>query len=104
MPTFTLWIEAELWQGKWDASNENTNVIVTLEDGSRWAVAFFTYANIHSIVEEYKSTGECLHGKYFWDSDIVLVDEISRARIHEVVAHLLMEGEFTQIFARCEQA
>ncbi len=102
MPTFTLWIEAELWGDEWNPQNDNTDVIATLADGSRWVASFFTYANILSLAEKNKGTGECLQGRYYWSSDMILVDEVSRGRIEEVVAHLIAEGEFEHIFSRCE--
>jgi hypothetical protein len=45
-------------------------------------------------------TGECLAGAYFWASDMMLIDEVSRSRIEEVVQHLIQEGEFEAVFTR----
>ncbi len=95
----SIWIAAEHWvPGEWKIDNDNTDVIVTLNDKTRWAASFFTYANISTLVEKNQQTGECLSGKYFWASDMILVDEVSRARIEETIQHLLLIGEFAQIF------
>jgi len=98
-----IWIEAELWEEtEWDPADGNTDAIVTLEDGSRWVATFFSYANIRSLAEKNKRTGECLGGRYFYATDMVLVDEVSRSRIREVVEDLLASGEFDSAFRRAE--
>jgi Fumarylacetoacetate (FAA) hydrolase family protein len=43
-------------------------------------------------------TGECLNGKYFWSSNMILTYEISRDRIEEVIQHLIGKDEFECIF------
>ena len=104
---YSIWIEAEEWAvGEWDINNDNTDVIVEFEDGSRWVASFFTYSNINKLVEKNTITGECLDGKYLWSSDMILVDEVSRERIQEVVDYLInkgeFEGEFECAFKRCQ--
>jgi len=41
----------------------------------------------------YESTGECLSGRYFWASDMVVVRKLARKAICEVVDDLLSSGE-----------
>lgn len=102
MHTFTLWIEAEHWKdGQWSPSDDNSDAIVTLEDGSRWIASFFSYANIDTLRQRNQQNGECLGGKYFWASDMILIDEISRQSIEQVVSALIMEGSFERVFYRC---
>lgn len=99
---YFIWIEAEHWsQGEWNIYDGNTDAIVTFEDGSRWVASFFTYKNIQTLAEKNQQTGECLQGKYFWGSDMVLVDECSRNRIEEVIEHLILKGDFQVIFDKC---
>lgn len=96
---YNVWIEAEEWAvGEWDIHNGNTDVIVEFVNEKRWIASFFTYSNISKLVEKNKSTGECLNGKYFWSSDMILVDEVSRERIQEVIQFLINEDEFEYIF------
>lgn len=100
---YKIWIEAEEWaEGEWDIHNDNTDVIVTFEDGSQWVASFFTYSNIEKLTHKNKETGECMNGKYFWSSDMILVDEVSRKRIEEVVSYFIAEGEFEEIFRLCK--
>lgn len=101
---FKIWIEAEQWvEGEWDKYNDNTDVVVEFNDSSRWVASFFTYNNISRHVEKNRATGECLNGKYFWASDMLLVDEISRERIEELVEHFIREGDFEAIFSKCSE-
>jgi hypothetical protein len=100
---YSIWIEAEVWEEGWNPPDANTDVIVKFDDGTRWVASFFTYQNILSLVEKDKTTGECLSGKYFWASDMILVDEVSRKRIEEVITELIRENDFEQVFALCRE-
>lgn len=101
---YSIWIEAEEWEAGWDIHDATSDVIVKFEDGSRWVASFFTYKYIQTIVEENRQTGECLQGKYYWSSDMLLVDECSRTRIEEVIEHLIAEDHFESIFDKCEDS
>lgn len=103
MDEYTIWIEAEHWtEGAWDPSDDNSDVIVTLADNTRWFATFFSYANITALIQKFKQSGECLFGTYFWATNMILVDEVSRHRIEEIICHLVKEGEFEQIFKQVE--
>ncbi len=98
---YTLWIEAEeCGPGEWTPTDDNTDVIITFADASRWVATFFSYANIRMLTEKNRRTGECLSGAYFWASDMILIDEVSRPRIEEVIHYLIQKGEFEAVFAR----
>ncbi len=94
-----IWIEAEQWApGEWDPIDCNSDVIVSFEKGAEWVATLFTYQNIQTLIEKNKHTGECLQGKYFWARDMILVEEVTRNRAEEIVAHLIAEDEFEKIF------
>ena len=99
--TYSIWIEAECWEDGWTPDDVNSDAIVTFEDGKRWVATFFTYKNIQSLTEKFRESGECLGGKYFVATDMILVDEVSRVRIEEVVADLLKENAFGTYFDSC---
>jgi hypothetical protein len=102
---YTVWIEAELWApGTWNPPDDNTDVTVTFADGTRWFATFFSYANIATLTEKNRRTGESLSGRYFSAAAMVLIDEVSRERIEEVVAEMIGTGEFAAIFQRGERA
>ena len=94
-----IWIEAENCETvHWTPIDDNTDVVVTFEDGRKHIATFFTYKNIQTLIDKNKRTGECLNGKYFWASDMILVDECSRNNIEKLIFHLIEEEEFHVIF------
>lgn len=100
---YKIWIEAEYRvEGSWNPVDGNTDVIVTLGDGSKWVATFFTFQNIQSLIVKNQQTGECMSGAYFWASDMILIDEVSRERITEVIRHLLDTGSFETVFSRID--
>ncbi|MEH7351265.1 hypothetical protein [Gottfriedia acidiceleris] len=86
---------------KYDIYDENTDVKVIFEDGTEGVATFITYKKIMSLREKNKATGECLSGKYFWTSDMLLIEDISRETITDVVLQLLKDDEFWSEFERC---
>ena len=99
-----IWIESEQWaEGELDAFDDNTDVIVTFEDGSRSVATFYTYKNITTLTEKNRKTGECLNGSYLWASDMILIDEICREKIERVIDDLVSNGEFGKAFSRCSE-
>jgi hypothetical protein len=96
-----LWLEFEEWApGEWDPSDGNSDVKVILTDGSNWVATFFTYSNIETLRKKNAESGECLAGVYFWATDLILIDKLTRSRIKEVIDHLIDEEEFETIFVR----
>ena len=101
----TIEIEAESWEaGEWNPEDDNTDVWVTLSDHTKWVASFFTYKNINTLAKKNHQTGESLSGKFFWASDMILVDQVTRASIDEVVRHLIEEEpwEFMELFRRMD--
>ena len=102
---YSIWIEAEQWaKGEWTPTDDNSDVIVTFKNGKRWFATFFSYQNILSLSEKNRKSGECLDGKYFVATDMVLVDVVSRERIETVVAEMLKLNEFEIYLAVCDDA
>ncbi len=92
-PFFEQWVP-----GSWNPEDDNTDVIVTWEDGSRWVATFFAYQNVQTLSEKNRRTGESLSGAYFWASDMILADKVSRQRIEQIIEELIKTGEFETIF------
>jgi hypothetical protein len=97
-----IWIEVEEQNEEVDIFNCNSDVIVKLLDGTRWIATFFTYKNIPTLVEKNRHSGECLSGKYFWASQMFLIDNISRTTIEGTVKHLLSSNKFAEVFEKIE--
>lgn len=97
-----IWIEAEEWaEGEWNIEDDNTDVIVTFPDRTKWIASFFTYKNILTLIEKNKRSGESMKGAYFWSSNMVLIDLVSRERIVEVINYLIENDEFNFVFTQC---
>ena len=57
----TIEIEAENWEPEeWNPDDDNTNVWVTLTEGTKWVASFFTYKNINTLAKKNQQTGEWL--------------------------------------------
>jgi hypothetical protein len=100
-----IWIESEqsgAVNGGTPETNDNSDVIVTFLDGTRHVATCFTYQNIEHLRQKNKKTGECLNGKYFFGSDMLIVERINRKDIEEIISHLISENEFDLIFNKIE--
>ena len=80
--------------------DDNVDVEVIFDDGSRYAATFFTLNNLHRLFEKNERTGECKSGLYLWASDMVIVKELSEAILSETVADLLSQEEFERVFCK----
>ena len=78
--------------------DDNVDIKVSFDDGSRYAATFFTLENMKHLFEKNERTGECQCGLYLWASDMVIVKELSEAIIAETVADLLAQAEFEGAF------
>ena len=97
--SFRIWIEAENWPAdQWDVRDGNTDVIVTFTNKERWEATFVTYENVKTLTEKNRATGENLSGAYFWVSTMILIDEISRSRIENVIRDVLDSDDFRSLF------
>jgi hypothetical protein len=82
-----------------DPQTDNLDLEVTLEDGDRYVATLFTLANIRRIMDQYRNTGECNNGQYFWASDMVIVHDLTEETIKSTVEDLLATGEFNKAFS-----
>ncbi|WP_421750280.1 hypothetical protein [Croceimicrobium sp.] len=101
-----IWIESEERGSILDGSqkaNDNSDVIVTFRDKSRYVATFFSYQNIEHLRRKNQETGECLKGRYFWASDMILIESLNRKEIETIIEHLLKEDEFPLIFREIEE-
>jgi hypothetical protein len=98
----SIWIEAESWApGEWTPDSDSTDVIVTSADGSRQIATFISYEYIRTLTDRNRRSGENISGAYLWVRDMVLIDEVRRPRIEEVVNDLISGGDFELAFRHC---
>ena len=97
-----IWIEAEEIEERRDGYDDNSDVIITLDDGSRWGATFHSYQNIQTLIDKNRATGECLSGSYLWSVHMILVDRIARDRIEAVITDLITDGTFKTAFEQLD--
>ena len=66
--------------------------------------SFFTLQNIETLMKDYKKTGECANGLYFWASNMMIVQELTEQTICETIDNLLAEEEFESVFSKNEES
>jgi hypothetical protein len=96
-----IWIGTEekgVVQGGKSELNDNSDVIVTFENGDKYVATFFTYENIKWLKQKNQETGECLNGKYFFATDLILIDKLNREEVLKVINHLINQDEFFTAF------
>lgn len=81
-----------------DPLNDNMDVYVEFEDGRTYVATFFTIANIISVMDKDKETGESRGGIYFWASDMIIVERIDQKIIEEAIADLIADEFFEKAF------
>lgn len=69
--------------------NDNVDVDLVFDSGERYTATFFTLQNIQSLLDNYKITGECNSGQYFWASDMIIVEKLTPETIRQTVQDLL---------------
>ncbi|MFG3208109.1 hypothetical protein [Streptomyces sp. NPDC048192] len=83
-------------------SVDNVDVFVDLKDGSRWSAAIITLAQVEILMKRWAANGEALAGRYFWCSDGLIVRDAGISNMTQVLAGLILNGEFTQILQRLD--
>jgi hypothetical protein len=81
-----------------DETDDNIDVEVALANGERYTATLFTPKNITTLMTRYQETGECLYGKYFWATELVIIRDLKLSSIHEAVADMLKNGELFRAF------
>ncbi|MFB6658105.1 hypothetical protein ACFCXL_13050 [[Kitasatospora] papulosa] len=76
----------------------NIDVFVALEDGSRWTATVFTVAEVERLMKLWAGTDEALGGRYFCVSDGLIVRDPGIDCMTDVIAGLIENGEFSEIF------
>lgn len=90
-------IDAEGWAE--DIENAQVDVVVTFPDATMWISNFYTINCIQSIRGDYLMNGHCLNGAYWCGSSpVIIVDNISRERIEQVIDELIENKTFEYVF------
>ena len=84
-----------------DPVDDNVDVYVSRADGSEWFACFFTPANVSTLLAQWKKSGECAGGSYFWVPGAIIVPQLDRESIERAIDALLEAGEFERALVRC---
>lgn len=98
----SIWFEFDSWNESFDRNDANTDVIVEFDDKSKYSMTFFTYQNVQTLRDNNKSSGECLSGKYFCATDMILISEITKETIIEVIEYMISRDEISLFCRRLE--
>jgi hypothetical protein len=101
LPTeFTLWLEfEEVDPGNWNIENDFCNVIVTLENGRKYALNVWTYQFLQSSITLDQESGDSLSGMYQIPPDL-FVKELSRECLEQIIRDLLKKGDLEMVLNR----
>ena len=73
--------------------DDNVDVEITLVDNRVFSATFFTLKNIESLLSNYKTTGECASGLYFWAQDMIVVNDLDEITLRKTIIDLLDSEE-----------
>jgi hypothetical protein len=75
-----------------DVLNDNIDVEVELDDGTKYTATFFTLLNVHYLMQKHKHiTSENNSGTFFWASDMGIVESLDHNCIRVVRLHHIQE-------------
>ncbi len=60
----------------------------------------FTVAEVERLIKLWAGTDEALGGRYFWVSDGLIIRDAGIDNMADVIAGLIENGEFSEIFQR----
>ncbi|MEL6372721.1 MAG: hypothetical protein AAFR04_01985 [Pseudomonadota bacterium] len=107
-----IWIEHEeavgsdLTQTEGDALDIRdgaSEVIVTMHSGAAWIATFITYAHVMTLRRDHARNGAFLGGLYLQSADMVLIEDLSRDAITDVILDLIKMGRFEEAFCPIER-
>jgi hypothetical protein len=86
-------IDAEGWAE--DEKDAHVDVVVIFPNRTKWICNFYTYKCVDSMREDYIKSASCLSGGYWCaSSPVILVDNIGRERIEQVIDELIETHTF----------
>jgi hypothetical protein len=71
---------------------------IIFDNGNRYSATFFTLRNIEAMMEKFKETGECDHGRYFWTSGMVIVESLTIDSIVSTIDYVISGGGYGEVF------
>jgi hypothetical protein len=90
-PEFEMTIPA--WEGYEPDTADEADATITFRDGSRRYATFMTLDVVQRNMDKNARTGECLGGRYFWCSDLIIVRDAGFEGMASAIRDLISSGE-----------
>ncbi|MEV0974497.1 hypothetical protein [Microtetraspora glauca] len=81
------------WEGHDPETAEEADATITLPDGTRRYATFMTLGTISGVMDHWRGTGECLNGRYFRCSDLIIIREPGFVSMVDAVRDMIATGE-----------
>jgi hypothetical protein len=95
--------EFEQWSAGYSETDENSDVIFKLSDGSMYCGTFITYDNLKTLSHRFHVNGECLCGKYVWVADAVFIEKMDKNLIISTIKNILEQGNIEKAFCKISE-
>ncbi len=82
------------------AEQDCVDVLMSLDDGQRFAATFTTLLYLRNLFTKNASTGECCAGGYLWIAHLIIVQRLSSDSIEQSLSDLLDKGEHERCMER----
>lgn len=94
---YPKWVEIEdIWIESSDANPQT--VYVSFDDGTLWFANIVTYTQLEIQLAQAEYSGDNLHGQYFWQPHMLLVESCSQDAMEQIVLDLLKKRTFERAF------
>lgn len=90
-PEFEITIPA--WEGSEPDTADEADATITFRDGSRRYATFMTLDVVQRNMDKNARTGECLGGRYFWCSDLIIVRDAGFEGMAAAIRDLISSGD-----------
>ncbi|RMG55662.1 MAG: hypothetical protein D6722_27545 [Bacteroidetes bacterium] len=98
--TANRWVEIEeMWIEPDPGCDEEAEVTVGFSDGTLWRAHLLSYQQLGRNLVLARQNGEGMSGRYFWRPDLLLVSQLERDQVMQVVYDLLETHRFEEVFA-----
>ena len=98
-----IWFEFEQWSDGYSETDENSDVIFKLSDGSMYCGTFITYDNLKTLSSRFRVNGECLSGKYVWVANAVFIEKMEKTLIISTIKNILEQGDIEKAFCKISE-
>ncbi|WP_214325210.1 hypothetical protein [Nonomuraea sediminis] len=84
------------WEGYEPNTAYEADATITFRDGSRRYATFMTLDAVQRNMDKDARTGECLGGKYFWWSDLIIVRDAGFEGMAAAIRDLISSGDIEE--------